>query len=479
MQFLKSLVPWNLGLMCIHIWIYCGTHRGLPNDGVPLMTVMYVVLSLALAITFFLDLSKPLAEENKRKVDIVCMLFMSAAAFFLTCPVPLPGWLTTTLGAVLGGSAAGWAYGRWTEFYAKLDIHYAAPLIFVTMMCGSFCKALVDLMPPIPATVVLVCVPVICFITLYKSNETLIPTPEPYEFYNERTIMSLCRLGFGIAIYSFIVGVIQATPLAFLASTGASSIVAKHGGEILVALALFAWVVYMKRGLSFGRIWNIVLILMATSLMFAPYLEESFGGLLFTFVGVAQTFVIIILLLALADIARHSSYSTITVFSAGWLAYTLPFAVGDILAQEINAIVPQSALIMSAIAWILVVVTMLFFGESAAGKRLIFTELNDENDGDTSAKRMGEQQAALNAMDKESITDKLSLRCAALAQEQKLTPREHEIMELLARGRSKNYIAEAFFISENTVRGHVKRIYAKLDVHSKQELVDRIEQVEV
>ena len=49
----------------------------------------------------------------------------------------------------------------------------------------------------------------------------------------------------------------------------------------------------------------------------------------------------------------------------------------------------------------------------------------------------------------------------------------------MARGRSKTYIAEAFFISENTVRGHVKHLYAKLGVHSKQELVDRVEQTEV
>ena len=73
----------------------------------------------------------------------------------------------------------------------------------------------------------------------------------------------------------------------------------------------------------------------------------------------------------------------------------------------------------------------------------------------------------------------LSLRCSALAGSYGLTPREREILELLARGRSKTHIAEAFLISENTVRGHVKHIYAKLDVHGKQELVDKLESVEV
>ena len=37
-------------------------------------------------------------------------------------------------------------------------------------------------------------------------------------------------------------------------------------------------------------------------------------------------------------------------------------------------------------------------------------------------------------------------------------------------------IAERLVISENTVRSHSKHIYAKLDVHSKQEILDLIAQ---
>ena len=36
-------------------------------------------------------------------------------------------------------------------------------------------------------------------------------------------------------------------------------------------------------------------------------------------------------------------------------------------------------------------------------------------------------------------------------------------------------MAEKLYISENTVRMHSKRIYAKLDIHKKQELLDLIE----
>lgn len=47
---------------------------------------------------------------------------------------------------------------------------------------------------------------------------------------------------------------------------------------------------------------------------------------------------------------------------------------------------------------------------------------------------------------------------------------------LLAQGRSRISIGEKLYISENTVRTYVKNIYAKLDIHSKQELLDRLEE---
>jgi DNA-binding NarL/FixJ family response regulator len=54
---------------------------------------------------------------------------------------------------------------------------------------------------------------------------------------------------------------------------------------------------------------------------------------------------------------------------------------------------------------------------------------------------------------------------------QGLSPREVEVLQLLARGRSTNEIAEALFVSVNTVRNHVNNVMRKLDVHSRLEAV--------
>uniref|UniRef100_UPI0022DFE796 response regulator transcription factor n=1 Tax=Eggerthella sinensis TaxID=242230 RepID=UPI0022DFE796 len=55
-----------------------------------------------------------------------------------------------------------------------------------------------------------------------------------------------------------------------------------------------------------------------------------------------------------------------------------------------------------------------------------------------------------------------------------LTGREEEVLKLMARGRSGAYIAEHLVISQNTVKTHVKHIYAKLDAHSQQDVVDLV-----
>ncbi|WP_080799367.1 response regulator transcription factor [Arabiibacter massiliensis] len=62
-----------------------------------------------------------------------------------------------------------------------------------------------------------------------------------------------------------------------------------------------------------------------------------------------------------------------------------------------------------------------------------------------------------------------------LAERHGLTAREEEVCSLLASGRSRPYIRELLCVSKNTVDSHVKHAYAKLGVHSNQELVDLLE----
>jgi two-component system NarL family response regulator len=52
-----------------------------------------------------------------------------------------------------------------------------------------------------------------------------------------------------------------------------------------------------------------------------------------------------------------------------------------------------------------------------------------------------------------------------------LTPRELEVLKLVARGMSNREVADQLYISENTVKNHIRNILEKLHLHSRMEAV--------
>ena len=56
-------------------------------------------------------------------------------------------------------------------------------------------------------------------------------------------------------------------------------------------------------------------------------------------------------------------------------------------------------------------------------------------------------------------------------QELGITPRELEILELIARGLSNREIAEQLFVSENTVKTHSSRLFDKLSARRRTQAV--------
>ncbi|MDR0514196.1 MAG: helix-turn-helix transcriptional regulator [Coriobacteriaceae bacterium] len=57
-----------------------------------------------------------------------------------------------------------------------------------------------------------------------------------------------------------------------------------------------------------------------------------------------------------------------------------------------------------------------------------------------------------------------------------LTAREGEVLMLLVHGRSRPYIQERLHIADGTAKTHTTHIYAKMGVHTRQELLDIIDE---
>ena len=73
-----------------------------------------------------------------------------------------------------------------------------------------------------------------------------------------------------------------------------------------------------------------------------------------------------------------------------------------------------------------------------------------------------------------SPRERLIVRCEQLAREHGLTPREAEVLTLIAQRKTRSEIEQELFLSQNTVKTHARHVYAKLGVHSKADVYELV-----
>ncbi len=71
-----------------------------------------------------------------------------------------------------------------------------------------------------------------------------------------------------------------------------------------------------------------------------------------------------------------------------------------------------------------------------------------------------------------------SKKCELVAREYGLSTRQREVFLLLAKGRNADYISKKLIVSPHTAKAHIYNIYQKTNVHSRQELIDLVEETE-
>ena len=71
------------------------------------------------------------------------------------------------------------------------------------------------------------------------------------------------------------------------------------------------------------------------------------------------------------------------------------------------------------------------------------------------------------------------IKCEIVARTYGLSNRQREVLGMLAKGRNADYITEKLIISSHTAKAHIYNIYQKTGVHSRQELMDLVENVDV
>jgi DNA-binding NarL/FixJ family response regulator len=72
---------------------------------------------------------------------------------------------------------------------------------------------------------------------------------------------------------------------------------------------------------------------------------------------------------------------------------------------------------------------------------------------------------------KKRLSAEVAAEIAEHATDDVLTPREIDVLRLVAKGNANKEIAGKLSVTEETVKGHVKNILAKLGVHDRTHAV--------
>lgn len=188
--------------------------------------------------------------------------------------------------------------------------------------------------------------------------------------------------------------------------------------------------------------------LMATGLIFSIFPGQVLLSFSYILLACAHAALEAILRIQIIGFSRQSQCRSIRIIGWGFASICVGAFFGTTSFQLMSSmIIEPHVMLIACVLSLLVVVASLLFG------------------GNTSLCDVSEKDSFPHASD---ILD----RSRRLAVVYALTNREQEILGFLLEGRSHPYIRDALYISKSTVDTHVRHIYRKMDIKSKQELID-------
>ena len=243
-----------------------------------------------------------------------------------------------------------------------------------------------------------------------------------------------------------------------------------HSENIIAALVLGIVWLGMKRKTTLIGAFTVLFPIIATALLLFLVLDPPLRIVVPYVSGIAFVVFSMIVMIESIEVSTERNLGLTAVYGlfaglfygANRLSnFAMEAAREQLLVQETTTAVAVAALLYGCSI-------VMFFVTRAPGAT------NRAGANEPSAANGGHRRAedgSRKASAPEPI-DPIEQNCQHLAAEHRLSQRQTEVLVLLAHGYDIRAIAKKLFVSENTVRTHAKKIYAALDVHSKQEIIE-------
>ena len=405
---------------------------------------------------------------------------------------------------VIGGIATGFGSGllwvMWGEFYARItqeDVEYLAPAsallaavlaIVVSSMQGWVPLVVVSAMPLASGA---------CLFGAWRQvndagasglvrnavEKTAVQSTDAEKTDVRRVMGAMGRSCFGILVACLLICVEGGL---FDDSTQTANVQIALVVGLLFMIIVGISAISGPRRVSLAFLYRWICPALVIGLTCVILLGPEAGLLVAYAVAIAARFAFC--LITQMYFARYASASLATpvqAYGLGWISVHLGDALGVVALMFARWGISSSAFSLDQVvafsAAALVVCTMFVLSDERSYNRTLAghvaaapAQASVSVDNSESLQPVGPSEAENETQAQVDEDAALDARVAELARQAKLTPRELEVFGLLARGRSVPYIRDALVISRETAATHTKHIYAKLDVHSRQELIDLV-----
>lgn len=514
-----------------NVLVFPSAASDLPPDTISLT---YLVSTLALGVALVLlslvrPLTRRLVGSNLLLIAVAVVVGTATVGTYASSSLGADANLYLIVSAALTGAGTSVIVLRFGVVYSKAPAREAAMYTAASFVFAAMIYFMAVGLPDPVGMVFTALLPVLAVVSTLTnpewSDEGEGGRPEgpvPLRRFFVRLLVA-------VAVFSVVVGVSRgfSVPHSSISSLNAD------GALIIFSTAVVAGVLFVVVGLlrcqfDVSRLYYPIIIAVAAGILVTPLLGGTgFGS---QFITVAYNCFVLVIWCLLAYVAYSSRLSPILVFGLGRGASALGTTFGWLAGLEIVRSQGDGSLslevISVAMVFALLVVSMLVLndrligdalrpeerirgdaaevpaqgagsaGEAAFADRRGAEDRRSAADGEgawdggtgrSGASEMGEvgemggAGASLadgspgGAAAGERRSGPYRMRCDAVAEHYGLSPRERDVFDLLVRGRSIDYIAQNLTISFNTAKSHIRHIYVKTDVHSRQELIDLID----
>lgn len=451
------------------LYLYAGMGANAPSSAAPDGPFLRIFVSFGLIAFYVLTYLCPavLGRRSLRLPTAIALMAVLGAGILLEAVQPdiFSGAPVSYLSFFFQGICLGFAYAQMGVFLFLLSGRAAAISLSAAMTAAALGNLLIGATVPLLANCLLkgaLIVSIALFLRIPFSDEPRIRPKEMFAEYAEtRPLFS--ELFFISILYGFMV---MFASMAVFAGAANSLVLGVAYLVPTAALLLFATVFNKRIGFLSLR-WIVV---PAMTVVIVPL----------TIVPIADGFLFLAAVLALfqvleassalslAESAREHGLPPISSFVLLRILGTVGILIGRCAYVALTASTSIDydfafKVAMAALTIVLVVWRTLvsYSGGAANTDQLI------RPNGELRRPSAGNESTWQSERD-----DQLR----AVAASHALSERETEVFLLLAKGRNAEYIGRELYVSENTVRSHIQRIYRKLDTHSQQELLDFVDQ---